>query len=142
MKIKVLRDKLTDKSTTGKLFINNSFWCYTLEDKTRDKKVYGETCIPTGTYEIDMYYWSKYKRYYPHLRNVPNYSGVLIHKGSTPEDTMGCILVGMDRGKDLISNCAQAYDPLKGLIEEALGEGVTIEVALAEDASDERTSTT
>lgn len=144
MELKVKREILTDNTTIGKLYLNGKNFCYTLEDKTRDKKVWGETCIPQGRYQIEMIYWPRHKKYFPHLRNVPQFSGILIHKGNNKSDTLGCILVGMDRDTDVISNCAQAFDPLKGLIEEALDakEEVWIEVAQAEDAIDERTSTT
>jgi hypothetical protein len=141
MKLKLVRDTLTDNTTTGKLYVNDRFWCYTLEDKTRNHKVYGETCIPTGTYDVDMYYWAKHGKTYPHLCDVPNFSGILIHKGSSKDDTMGCILVGMDRAEDRISNCAQAFDPLRWNIEAALQtEEVTIEIVEDQNATDTRTS--
>jgi hypothetical protein len=143
MEIDVLRDLLTDNTTTGKMLVNDHFHCYTLEDKTRDKKVYGETCIPCGRYKVTMHYWEKHKAWYPMLNNVPGYAGILIHKGISKKDTLGCVLVGMDKGKDSISNCAQAFDPLKQDIVDALKtEEVWINVKLAEDLKDERTSTT
>ena len=30
------------------------FLAYTLEDEQRDKKIYGETRIPNGTYKLDL----------------------------------------------------------------------------------------
>jgi len=144
MDIRVIRDILTDESTTGQLFINDEFWCFTLEDKTRDAKKYGKTCIPLGRYQVDMVYWDEKKGYYPHLMKVPGYTGILIHKGNTKEDTLGCILVAMNRGKDRISNCAPAFTPLRKQIREAVdaGEEVWVEVTQDVDAVDERTSTT
>lgn len=142
MKLRVVRDTLTDNSTTGKLYVNDRFWCYTLEDKTRDQKVYGETCIPCGVYRIDLYFWTKHGMWYPRLFGVPGFSEILIHKGNSKMDTKGCILVGMDRADDQISNCAQAYDPLRSNIVAALKvEEVFIEVVEAEDASDFRSTT-
>ena len=35
-KIKVIRDNFTDKSTQGKLYLNDEYVCETLEDKCRD----------------------------------------------------------------------------------------------------------
>jgi len=144
MEIIVVRDILTDDSTTGQLFIENKFWCYTLEDKTRDAKKYGKTCIPLGRYQIDMIYWDDKKGYYPHLKKVPGYTGILIHKGNTKEDTLGCILVAMNRSKDRISNCNPAFVPLRKQIREAVDadEEVWINVIQSENAVDERTSTT
>ena len=143
MEIKVIRDILTENSTTGKLLIDDEFWCYTLEDKTRDRKVYGQTCIPKGRYQVDMIYWDEKKGYYPHLCKVPGYTGILIHKGNTKNDTLGCILVGMNRGEDRISNCAPAFTPLRQQIRDAVSsdEEVWIEISEAENAEDKRTST-
>lgn len=68
------------------------------------KKKYGNTAIPIGTYQISMDVvspkfkdrsWAKpWKGKLPRIQNVPGYSGVLIHVGNKPEDTLGCILVG------------------------------------------------
>jgi hypothetical protein len=55
MQIKVVRKEFTEKSTIGELFIDNNFFCYTLEDKVRaetEAKVYGQTAIPKGKYEV------------------------------------------------------------------------------------------
>ena len=34
-KVKIVRERYTARSTTGKLFINGKFICYTLEDTVR-----------------------------------------------------------------------------------------------------------
>ena len=60
MKLKVVRETKTDISTIGSLFINDVFFCYTLEDKDRGlkqsdsllfiqaKKIFGLTAILTS----------------------------------------------------------------------------------------------
>mgnify|MGYP003435238428 FL=1 len=62
--LKLLRDTYTNKTTIGKLYLNDVFICDTLEDVCRDlnkdgdlddkgeTKVYGETAIPSGTYKM------------------------------------------------------------------------------------------
>ncbi|MDW3196436.1 MAG: DUF5675 family protein [Cytophagales bacterium] len=94
-----------DQSTTlGLLFIENEFFCYTLEDTYRPHKIMKETRIPSGTYqlgfnEIESNTTSRYRKgrpwfkYHLHVKDVPNYSGILIHVGNTKEDTAGCLLV-------------------------------------------------
>ena len=52
MEIKVIRFSPQVDSTSGIMLIDNEFVAYTLEDEERDEKVYGETCIPAGKYEI------------------------------------------------------------------------------------------
>ena len=66
MKIKVERKWKKETYTIGRLYINEKFFCNTLEDMDRGlkqsdpittiqkKKVYGETAIPTGKYKIEM----------------------------------------------------------------------------------------
>jgi len=78
----------------GELFINGSFFCYTLEDKIRDVKIKHQTCIPQGSYNIIITYSTRFKELLPLLQNVPNFIGIRIHAGNTIEDTSGCILVG------------------------------------------------
>ena len=64
MKIKIERKWKKSTYTIGRLYVNGVYFCNTLEDKDRglkstdslsiikSKKVYGETAIPSGTYEI------------------------------------------------------------------------------------------
>ena len=99
--------------TIGKLYLNGKYLCDTLEDTDRGLKdtmpteeiekikVYGKTAIPTGTYKVDMNTvspkfkdrtWAKpYSGKLPRLLDVKGYSGVLIHVGNKPEDTLGCL---------------------------------------------------
>ena len=105
MKLKIKRIFKGDKYTIGHLYINNIYFCDTLEDKVRnlpkEPKVYGETAIPAGIYEIDMNTvspkfrsrsWAKkWGGIVPRLKNVPYFEGVLIHPLNKPEETYGCI---------------------------------------------------
>ena len=48
--------------------------------------------IPEGTYKVD-YTWSpKFKKPTPELVDVPERSGIRIHRGTIPEHSKGCIL--------------------------------------------------
>lgn len=92
--------------TIGNLYINGEFFSNTLEDidrgltqdmplsETKKHKVYGQTAIPSGRYEVRITYSNRFKRPLPLLLNVPGFEGIRIHAGNTPEDTLGCILVG------------------------------------------------
>ena len=116
--MKLLLKRIARKSTytIGKLYINDEYFCDTIEDKDRGLdqemslieikrlKIKNETAIPTGTYEItldvvspkfskkDVYKYINGKL--PRLLNVKGYEGVLIHIGNTAKDSAGCILVG------------------------------------------------
>lgn len=102
MFLRLVRKYFTDKSTIGELYINGHFFCYTLEDPVRNKKIKHETAIPAGRYEIIITYSPRFERFLPLLIDVPQYTGIRIHSGNIPEETDGCILVGYRKGQDKI----------------------------------------
>lgn len=136
--------------TAGKLFWQNQFECYTLENPVRLKKIYGETAIPEGTYKIELYTKGKvhenYKQYYDKkygknwhkgvvlLRNVPEYLGVLIHVGNTLKDTDGCLLIGskIDDEHGIIYNSRAAYENLYPKIRDDLLKGKEVNINIIE----------
>lgn len=95
MNLKVLRYEINGKYTLGAMFVNNFYLGYTLEDVARPdgEKVFGETAIPAGKYELELYNSPHFGKLLPHIKNVPNFEGVLIHGGNLTSDTEGCILV-------------------------------------------------
>lgn len=134
IKLKLQRTFKGVSYTIGKLYLNDKYFCDTLEDTDRGLKstmsveeiekikVYSQTAIPTGTYKIDMNtvspkfkdrVWAKpYGGKLPRLINVKGYSGVLIHVGNKPEDTLGCILVGENKVKGQVINSTAAFNRL------------------------------
>ena len=66
------------------------------------------------------------------LQNVPNFTFIYIHTGSTEADTLGCILVGdtILRQKQMIVDSRLGYKKLYKVIIEAMdrGEEVTVEI--------------
>lgn len=138
MYMQLVRESFTDNATEGKLFVNGTFECYTLEDKDRKleeegEKVYGKTAIPRGKYDISITFSNHFHKDLPLLADVPQFEGVRLHSGNSSKDTEGCILVGAvnhnDRD-DFIGQSKAAFKPLMGKIEEALknDEQVTIEI--------------
>jgi len=103
MKLTLKRTTFLPDRTLGKLYINGNYFCETLEDAKRDKKIAGETCINAGEYCVIVDMSKRFGRLTPLLQNVPEFSGVRIHAGNTPADTQGCILVGkyIDANNDL-----------------------------------------
>jgi len=111
MRLELYRFSSQNESTLGILYIINDetnqkdFLCFTLEDQKREVKVYGETRIPKGTYKIEYRkeggYHNKYSKRFPsihrgmlEIRDVPNFTHILLHCGNTDDDTDGCLLVG------------------------------------------------
>ena len=153
MKIKVERKWKKETYTIGRLYINEKFFCNTLEDMDRGlkqsdpittiqkKKVYGETAIPTGKYKIEMnvvspkynavkWYQDLCKGKMPRLLDVPCFEGVLIHTGNTPLDTFGCILVGENKAKGKLINSRETFKNLYKQLRTAADnkEEITIEI--------------
>lgn len=121
MKLKLQRFHSSDDFTIGKLFINDLFECYTVEDEKRDQKVMHETRIPAGAYEIKLRtfggHHEKYlKKFDFHkgmlwLQDVPKFKDILIHIGNTDDDSSGCIIVGKtaDLVKGYVGQSTVAY---------------------------------
>tara|TARA_R110000796_G_scaffold236658_1_gene356251 strand:- start:117 stop:551 length:435 start_codon:yes stop_codon:yes gene_type:complete len=87
-----------DRNIIGDLFIDGVFFCYTLEDEKRADglKVYGETAIPSGTYNVILSVSNRFKRLMPLLLDVPMFKGIRIHGGNTSKDSHGCPLVAFN----------------------------------------------
>ena len=134
MNIKLLRFSQKKDATTGMLFVDNIFQCFTLEDVHRDVKVPGKTRIPAGRYKISLVNWgdmnSRYLKKFGQdfhkgmliLHDIPNFTGILIHMGNTPEHTEGCILVGSTANPELgtITSSEEAYRRIYPPIRDAI----------------------
>jgi len=132
MKIDLIRDTFTEQTSIGKLYINDEYFCETLEDKDRNLnsdmtleeiakiKVYGKTAIPYGRYDIALTFSNKFGKYLPLVVNVPGYAGIRMHSGVNALDTLGCILIGYKRGVDSISDSRTAIAALLKIIAAAI----------------------
>lgn len=141
MKLELKRRFLGKSYTIGSLSIDGKKFCDTLEDRVRDlnkngvfdgdeKKVYGETAIPYGTYDVVVDYSPKFKRELPRLQNVRHFEGILIHRGNTAEDSAGCILVGENEVKGKVINSTPYEKELVRILKEAQDrkEPITIKI--------------
>lgn len=150
MKLLLKRIAKMEKYTIGKLYVDGEYFADTLEDTDRNLtstmsdnqiskiKVYGKTAIPTGTYKVDMNTvspkfknrsWAKpWGGKIPRLEEVPGYDGVLIHPGSYPEDTLGCILVGKNTVKGMVTSSQVTFKSLMEILTKTKDEiTITIE---------------
>jgi hypothetical protein len=138
MKMKLIRKTTNAKSTEGRLYVNDVFECFTLEDADRylekgGVKIQNKTCIPRGIYEVVWNHSEHFDKDMPLLLKVPGFEGVRIHAGNTSEDTEGCILVGALNSKDdddFISSSKVAVSRLYPKIHDAFAvkEKITIEI--------------
>lgn len=147
MKLKLKRIALKKDYTIGKLYIDDVYFCDTLEDTVRDlnkngkfdgneKKVHCQTAIPYGTYEVTTNVvssrfknriWAKpYNGKIPRLLNVQSFDGVLLHPGSSQLDTSGCILVGKNTIVGRLTDSQKTFHLLMQKIKNQ--KNITIEI--------------
>lgn len=152
MELELQRIAFRPTYTVGRLYIDGVRFCDTIEDRNRDlnhngrfdgaeKKVYAETCIPFGRYEVTMNVVSprfSRKREYewwpqgklPRLLNVPHFEGILIHAGSNERSTAGCIIVGSNtvvgHVTDSMPTCKKLYPILRAAADR--GEKIWIKI--------------
>ena len=134
MEIRLKRIARKTGYTIGRLYIDGTYFCDTLEDTDRglsqDKplaanmamKKAGVTAIPTGTYQVTLSVksprFSAKKQYafcdgyLPRLLKVPAFEGVLIHIGNTAKDSEGCILVGENKVAGQVVNSTATFRKL------------------------------
>ena len=155
MELILIRKYRKENYCIGELYVNGIFFSNTLEDKVRDVnkngkfdngeyKVYAETAIPYGEYEITLDVvspkFSKYQFYkevcngkLPRLLNVPNFEGILIHCAEGPKGAdllQGCIAVGSNTIKGGLTNCKETFKKLYSILDKANknNEKITIKI--------------
>ena len=129
MKITVKREFFSDTETLGTMFINDKFFCYTLEDYDRKlkqnqssseiahKKIYGKTAIASGDYRVILSISNRFKRLMPEVLNVKGFAGIRIHGGNTHLNTDGCVLVAKNRFVDKLSTFGKIRNWIQGTME-------------------------
>ena len=128
MKIKVDRIYKGESYTIGRMYLNGEYFCDTLEDAIRPVKIPNETAIPAGIYKVEVTYSPRFKRNLPLLIDVPNYTGIRIHNGSNKDHTSGCILVGFNTSKGILSDSRKTSDQLTEKLK-SLSEPIEIEIS-------------
>lgn len=140
MNILLKRRYLDSQYTIGSLFINGEYLCDTIEDVVRDlnrdgdledqdeDKVYGETAIPYGTYQVVLTMSPKFKRVLPLLLDVKHFTGIRIHRGNTAKDSHGCILPGENKVKGKVINSTKYELELVRLMKIATKVGHEIKI--------------
>lgn len=51
--------------------------------------------IPDGTYKVERTWSPKFRKFLPELLEVPERTGIRIHRGTLTEHSLGCILLDM-----------------------------------------------
>lgn len=142
MKVNVVRRYNNSRYCIGDLYVDGVWFSNTIEDTDRGLdnsmsvsdikkiKVYSQTAIPTGTYDLTIdiispkfyqkpYYKSFCNGRVPRVLNVKGFDGILIHKGVNQNSSAGCLIVGYNTIKGQVTNTQQAFEKLYKLFKEA-----------------------
>lgn len=153
--MKILVDRKWPKQTytVGRIYIDDVYFCNSLEDRDRglkqtdslefikSRKVFAETAIPKGVYKVAMnitspkysavaWYWKLCQGKMPRLLNVPGFEGILIHPGNSALDSAGCLLVGRNTKVGQLTESKATFEKLYKKMKAAYdkGEEITIEI--------------
>ncbi len=122
MELTLTRHTFTKESTIGDLSIDGKYACKILEDTDRglrstdgidyilSKKIFAQTAIPYGRYEIVISYSTRFKRLMPLLLKVPGWDGIRMHTGNKPEDSEGCLICGTYEGENVVTLSKVAFE--------------------------------
>ncbi|PWJ54244.1 hypothetical protein CLV98_1182 [Dyadobacter jejuensis] len=146
MELVLTRRWKATRSTLGTLKVDGEPHQFILEDldrsldaswpleKIKETKVYGQTAIPTGRYQVVITYSARFKRQLPILIGVPGYSGIRIHPGNRHNNTEGCLLPGTHYGREdgqyIVMQSRIASDRLQNRIAAALARGEQVWVTV------------
>lgn len=142
MEITVKRKFKGNNYTIGSLYIDDKYFCDTLEDIDRGLtdnmtdsyistvKVVDQTAIPTGSYKVTITYSNRFQKLLPLINNVKSFSGIRIHSGNTKEDTSGCILVGFNTKKGKVVNSRVTFNKLFNILQDTLNNGEQVEIKI------------
>lgn len=152
MKLELVRAYKNDQYTIGHLYIDNLYFCDTIEDVDRGasqemhwhrtgetgywedsdgnkiEKIYGRTAIPAGDYYINVTYSPKFSRDLPLIMGVKGFQNIRIHSGNTEKDSLGCIIVGKNKVKGQVIKSKDTLNELMLKINEAVKAKDTIQI--------------
>ena len=152
MKITHKRTYFGGSYTISKIYVDGKYFCDAIEDKDRGLtsemteeqirkiKVYAQTAIPYGTYNVTIdivspklskrAVYNPIRGKLPRLLNVKGFDGILVHIGTTERSSAGCIIVGKNTIKGQVTDSNKTFFSLYALMQKAraMGEPITWEI--------------
>lgn len=142
MELHLKRTYKGESYTIGHLYINDTYFCDTIEDKDRGLydymnvgeisgiKVKHETAIPYGRYKVTLSMSNHFKKVLPEIHNVKGFTGVRIHAGNTEQDSSGCLIVGENKVKGKVINSKMTMNKLMAFLESAVERNEEINLTI------------
>jgi hypothetical protein len=153
MELKLDRKWKKEDYTVGRLYIDDEFFCNTMEDTDRgldqdmqdfmirSKKIPSRTAVPTGRYKVLMntvspkfsqksFYMQVCNGKLPRLKDVKGFEGILIHCGNTHQHSGGCILVGKNTIKGKLTDSQETFKSLYAQMKAAYDAGQEIFITI------------
>jgi hypothetical protein len=132
---------------------DGKYICDTIEDTDRGLtsdmnladilkvKVKSKTAIPRGRYRVTLDVVSpkfSLKPYYkafcsgkvPKLLDVPGFDGILMHKGVSEKSSAGCIILGYNTVKGMVTNSQAAFEKVYRLLQSYKAQGHKIYIQI------------
>ena len=130
-------------NTVGAWYVNGKFISWILEDEYRKDKLYEETRIDDGIFELKLRTDGgmnvKYKAHYDKVKGVgwhlgmlwitglPRHEWVYLHVGNTDDDTAGCPLAGqqvyVDSDRTKVTYSRRAYEAIYPIVANHISAG-------------------
>lgn len=95
IKATLKRMEESEFGTFGMLYVTDEIICYTLEPPWKDNEK-NVSCIPPGTYLVTRHESPRFGDVFL-IHDVPDRDDILVHPGNDLDDTLGCLLPGLDR---------------------------------------------
>jgi len=147
MNVKLTRFSSGEHDTLSVFHIDDKFGCFMLEDEHRDVKLASETRIPAGTYDLVLRSFGGFHQRYLakfgpefhkgmiEIKDVPNFTNILIHIGNDEDDTAGCLLTGSQavtnvNGKGKVLGSTDAYKHIYPILAKELISGRTVKITI------------
>jgi hypothetical protein len=122
MNLTLKRQPRSDGCTLGELFINGTFFCYSLEPDDQGP----HPAIPLGRYRVIITLSQRFGRRLPLVVDVPGRMGIRFHPGNTADDTDGCILLGNSKTENAVGQSRKALGAFQSLLSYELERGQTV----------------
>jgi hypothetical protein len=107
IELHIVRDDQNEHRTLGTM-IGQGWTLDTLELPWKNNQ-HDISCIPTGRYALAFTWSQHHGKSMWHICGVPGREAIEIHVGNTVKDSLGCVLVGLERQQDSILESISAY---------------------------------